>query len=71
MMNPEARREAKRLIRQLIALLEEDEHLGTPTRSDHQIIIPVRRTVDSDVEEDPASIRALLAAWLDDPSQPV
>lgn len=61
----EARAEARRLIRDLVALLEEGEHLGRPTRSDHQIVIPIEQ--EPPAEETDASVRALLAAWLDHP----
>jgi len=67
--HPEARREARRLIGQLVELLEEGEHLGAPTRSDRQIVIPVMQEAAPDASDDRTSVRALLAAWLDYPPQ--
>jgi len=61
----EARAEAQRLIRQLVELLDEGEHLGAPARTDHRIVIPIEASPSA---EDPgAAVRALLAAWLDHP----
>lgn len=62
----EARAEARRLIEQLIDLLEEGEHLGAPSRSDDRIVIPIKQKPTPEDAND-ASIRALLAAWLDHP----
>lgn len=62
----EARHEARRLIKQLVALLQDGEHLGVPHRDGGQIVIPIEgHAPTSDADAD--SMRALLAAWLDRP----
>ena len=63
----EARGEARRLIRLLVDLLNEGEHFGVPTRTEQRIVIPIEGSVER-TEADAASMRALLAAWLDMPS---
>jgi hypothetical protein len=69
-MTSDARHEAqdgvRRLIEQLLALLDEGEHLGSPSRSEHRIVIPID-PAPSTQDADEASMRALLAAWLDQP----
>jgi hypothetical protein len=65
----EARAEARRLIKQLVDELEEGEHLGAPSRSGDRIVIPIESVPDARDAED-ASVRALLAAWLDHPPPP-
>ena len=65
----DARQEARRLIGRLVHLLEEGEHLGTPHRADHRIVIPIEGT-PQETGPDAASMRALLAAWLDAPPHP-
>lgn len=67
--HPKARREARRLIGRLVELLEEGEHLGEPARSDHQIVIPVKHEAIPPATDEETSMRALLAAWLDQPPQ--
>jgi len=62
----EARGEVRRLIQQLLTLLDEGEHLGTPSRSDRRIVIPINPAPAAQ-DADAASMRALLAAWLDQP----
>ena len=54
--------EAKRLLRQMVELLETGEHLGVPTRSDHEIVVPVLRSGVSASSGDAASMRVLLRA---------
>lgn len=61
-----ARHEVQRLIGQLVALVEDGEHLGAPVRSEGRIVIPLVPEPAADAVDD-VSVRALLAAWLDHP----
>lgn len=64
----DARQEARRLIEQIVSVLHEGEHVGSPHRTGTQIIIPIETSSSADSESgDEASVRALLAAWLDTP----
>lgn len=63
-----AHQEARRLIEQIVSVLHEGEHMGSPHRTGTQIIIPIETSSSADSESgDEASVRALLAAWLDTP----
>lgn len=64
----DARQEVRRLIEQIVSMLHEGEHMGSPHRTGTQIIIPIETSSSADPESgDEASVRALLAAWLDTP----
>ena len=62
----DAQHEARRIIEQLVAVLHDGEHLGTPHRTDAQIVIPIE-SASPPRGDDQESMRALLAAWLDAP----
>ena len=64
-----ARREVRRLVRQMIEVVEPGEHLGKPRRAGSEIVIPlVNEVAGRAAQGSDESIRALLAAWLDQPS---
>ena len=62
-----ARRKAQALFQQSLDLLGAGETLGTPRREADHLIVPIIPIPEAALESDPASMKALMTAWLDEP----